>query len=57
MALTLEELKARLALIDEVSILEVLEITAQELVERFEDKVETNYDALSEDLEEEEENV
>jgi hypothetical protein len=38
---------------DEVSILEILEITSDEIVDRFQDKIEENYEHLAEDLEDE----
>lgn len=51
MALTLEELKERMAArLDETTILEVLEIDAEMLVERFSDEIETRFDKLCQDL-------
>ena len=38
---------------DEISVLEVLEITSEELVDRFKDKVENKLDYFLEDLEDE----
>lgn len=56
MAVTLEELKERIANhLDEATILEVLQITTEELVERFEDKIYDRYDTLVGDLFDEEE--
>ena len=56
MSLTLEELKEKIIeTLDEVSILEILDIKAHELVERFEDKVEERMNILLSELEEEEE--
>ena len=50
--LTLDEILERIALrYDEVTIMEALEITSEELVERFADKVNTN--SWKFDLEEE----
>lgn len=47
MNLTLEELKERIILSeDEVTILEVLNISATELLDRFEDKIEDKQDTL-----------
>jgi hypothetical protein len=43
---TLEELKAFLARIDEVTLLELLEVSSEQLVERFSDEIEDNYDKL-----------
>jgi hypothetical protein len=51
--LTLADVCDRLKQQDEISILEVLEITAEELVDRFSDKVEDKYDYLASDLEDE----
>lgn len=51
MNLTVEELAERLATMsDEVSILEVLNINSFDLVARFQDRIEANYDALIEDM-------
>jgi hypothetical protein len=44
--LTLEELKERLKRLDEMSLLELLDVTSEEIVEYFEDRVEDNYDRL-----------
>ena len=49
--ITIEELKEKLKLIDEVTLLEVLEINSHQLIEAFEDKIIEQYDALAEDLE------
>jgi molybdopterin converting factor small subunit len=51
MTVTIEELKEKLKLIDEVTLLEVLEINSHQIVEAFEDKIIEQYDALAEDLE------
>ena len=40
MNLTFEELKEKLAMLDEVLLLEILDIRSQDLVERFEDIIE-----------------
>lgn len=45
--LTLEELKERLALLDEITLLELLEVDSTKLLEAFEDVVEANYDKLT----------
>ena len=44
--LTLDELKERLSNLDEVTLLEVLDIHSDELVEAFEDRIEENIDKL-----------
>lgn len=54
MSLTLEEIKERLKRLDEITLLEVLDISSEELVERFSDVIEEKSDDLEEDLEEEE---
>ena len=51
MTVTIEELKEKLKLIDEVTLLEALEINSHQIVEAFEDKIIEQYDALAEDLE------
>lgn len=46
--ITLEELKERIKeQVDETTLLEILNITVDELVERFEDKIDDRFDALS----------
>lgn len=52
MSLTLEELKERLKKLDEITLLEVLDISSEEIVERFEDLIEEKFDDLEEDFEE-----
>jgi len=55
MAVTLPELKQKLIeMYDEVSLLEILQISAEDIVERFDDRIEEKYDDLIEELEEEE---
>lgn len=44
--ITLEELKEWLSRIDEVTLLEILDISSEKLVERFTDEIEDNYDKL-----------
>lgn len=53
MALTIEEIKERLKHLDEISLLEILNISSEELVEKFEDKIEDKAEELEEDLEDE----
>lgn len=48
--LTITELQEKLKQIDEVSLLEVLEIDAEDLVARFVDKIEAKYDELIEEF-------
>ena len=52
MALLLTEIMERLKRLDEVTLLEVLEINSEELVERFTDKIEERADELESELEE-----
>lgn len=53
--LTIEELKERLAQHDELSILEWLDITSEELVEFLSDQIEEKYEDLIEKFSDEEE--
>lgn len=49
--LTLLEIQEKLKRYDEVSLLEVLEISSEDLVEKFIEKIEEKYDVLLEELE------
>mgnify|MGYP000925158881 CR=1 FL=1 len=51
MTLTFEELKERLSRWDEVDLIERLNITSMDIVEMFADKIEENFDSLSQDEE------
>lgn len=51
MMLTLTELFEELKKVDEISILEVLNINSEDIVERFKDRIEENYEQLSKDFE------
>lgn len=53
MSLTLHELCKKLKNLDEISILELLNISAEELVNRFQDEIEERYDNLTEQFEDE----
>ena len=44
MALTLEEIKQRLKLFDELTLIELLGASSEEIVERFEDYIEQDYE-------------
>jgi len=46
MVLTLEELKGRLRQLDEVILIDVLQLEAQDIVDRFEDVIERNFGML-----------
>ena len=52
---TLADIINHLKNIDEISLLEVLEINSEEIVDRFVDKIEEKYDGLREDFEQDEE--
>lgn len=49
--ITFVELLARLKHVDEVSLLEILNISSEEIVDRFEDLIELKYDELSKEYE------
>ena len=51
--ITLADMILSLKRIDEISLLEVLEISSEDLVDRFTDKIENKYEQLAEDFEEE----
>ena len=51
--LTFTDVCDRLKQQDEISVLEVLEITSEDLVDRFTDKIENKLDYFLEDLEDE----
>ena len=44
--LTIEELKDRLKRYDEIILLELLDLTAEDIIERFTDVIEDRYDLL-----------
>lgn len=48
--LTINDVKDRLKHLDEITLLEILDITSDELVENFTDKIEDRYEDLAEDL-------
>lgn len=50
MALTLRDILERLAQLDEVTLLELLEIRSEDLVERFIDIIEEHADRLEKEL-------
>lgn len=49
---TLADLIQHLKRIDEISLLEVLEISSEDLVDKFEERIEEKYELLSKDFEE-----
>lgn len=50
---TLEELKEKLLRLDEISLIELLRISADDIIDRFDDLIEDNYDRLTQEFEEE----
>jgi len=54
MTKTFEDIRKRLKRVDEVSLLEILEISSEDLVDRFEDKIEEKIDDLAQEFEDEE---
>jgi len=57
MSLTLEDLKDRLKKQDEVSLLEILDISSEEIVERFVDFIEDQFEKLEEELQDEDQEL
>jgi hypothetical protein len=53
MTLTTTDINERLARLDEVSLLEILDISSQDLVDRFQDVIEERRHNFEEDLEDE----
>lgn len=51
MNLTFDELKEKLQRVDEVTLLELLEIRSDDIVERFEDYIEEQQDKLMREIE------
>jgi hypothetical protein len=52
MSLTLRDIMERMARLDEITLLEVLDISSEEIVERFADKIENKFEELEIDLDE-----
>ena len=48
--ITFAELSERLKQLDEITLLEVLDISAEEIVERFTDKIEDRFENLEDQL-------
>lgn len=48
--LTINDVKDRMKHLDEITLLEILDITSEELVENFTDKIEDRFDDLAEEL-------
>jgi len=51
--LTLEDIKERLCHYDELTLLEVLNVSSEEIVERFDDLILEQYEELAQELEDE----
>lgn len=51
MSFTLREIMARLKNLDEISLMEALEISSEDLVERFIDRIEDKMDTLEQEVE------
>tara|TARA_R100001079_G_scaffold107209_1_gene76035 strand:+ start:1102 stop:1260 length:159 start_codon:yes stop_codon:yes gene_type:complete len=50
MALTIHDICDRLKNLDEISLLEVLDISSEDIVDRFNDRIEEKADELEEEL-------
>ena len=50
MELTLEELKERLAMLDEITLMELLDIHSDVIVEAFEERIEEQQDKLTKEV-------
>lgn len=50
MNLTLVELKEKLMQFDELDLIELLDLTSEDILDRFEDVVEDNYDKLIKEI-------
>lgn len=53
--LTIHDLKEKLKQLDEITLMEELEISSEDLVERFEDHIEVKFERLCKEYEEDEE--
>jgi hypothetical protein len=50
MNLTTHELKEKLSMFDEVDIIELLDLTTEDILDRFEDLIDDNYDKLIKEI-------
>ena len=50
--ITIQELKQKMMQLDEVTLMELLEVTSEDLVNRFGDIIENNYDYFSGEFDE-----
>ena len=53
--LTFHDLKDKLKLLDEITLMELLEISSEDLIDRFEDYIDAKYETLRREFEEAEE--
>lgn len=53
MSLTYNELCDKLKQLDEITLLEILNISSEEIIEKFQDAIEERYDTLTEQFEDE----
>jgi len=51
MSLTFNDIKHKLRLLDEITLMEVLEISSEDIVDKFEDRIEMRLDYLTDELE------
>lgn len=54
MPLTILDIKEKLKLLDEITLLEMLNIRSEDLIERFSDLIEDNADHLEEEIKDDE---
>ena len=57
MSLTFEDVRDRLKNLDEITLLEVLDVSSEDIVERFADRIEDRLLDLEEELSEQEEDT
>ncbi len=50
MALTFKDICDKLEKLDEITLLEVLDISSEDIVAKFQDKIDDNFEELAEDL-------
>lgn len=52
MAFTLGDIQYKLSLLDEITLMELLEVTSEDLVHRFVDRIEERFDELEQEVKE-----
>ncbi len=50
MALTFKDICDKLEKLDEITLLEILDISSEDIVAKFQDKIDDNFEELAEDL-------